>query len=232
MLTKSRMKIQPFIVSYRPAAIAAVVFLFLLEIVSILMRAFGYASIPKIISQMELVSTLIYVIVSVVLATCYIICAIGIWKRLQMVPGARKGDHSSLDSHSRMDSSSADSTAMESSESTTPRRKKRFKLKIWKKKRFRSVNRMTIRMVASSAGYILFIISCIFFAVWYAYPWGRMIPLNLTFIAHNWAATMQLLATRPRKRQTAPSDKFGSSGETNTYSQSQITYSHAASSAV
>ena len=95
---------------------------------------------------------------------------------------------------------------------------------------------MTVRMVSSAAGYILFIISCIFFAVWYAWPWGRMLPLNLTFIAHNWSATMQILATRPRKSHSSHSsslDKYGSSAfEANTYSQpsNDVAFTHAAAS--
>lgn len=153
MLTKSRMKVQPFISAYRKSAICAVIFLFAQEIIMIILRTVGANVRAIALSNVELVSAVIYVIVCFILSTCYIICAVGIWKKLQTVPGTTKK---------------------------------------------RSIRRITWRMTSSAAGYIAFVIISIFFAVWYRWPWGRMICLNLTFVAHNWAATMQVLATRAR----------------------------------
>jgi hypothetical protein len=60
-----------------------------------------------------------------------------------------------------------------------------------------SVTALALRVCLSSLGYIVFILSSIAFAIIFRAPWGRNVPLNVGFIAHNWAATWQIVATKP-----------------------------------
>jgi hypothetical protein len=160
MLNKTNLRVQPFISKYRPAAIGVIIFMLIVELICDLLR--GLPQLPySTVSLTTTVTAVIYVVVGIVLVVCYLICALGVWKRLRNMPGNNKR---------------------------------------------RSIRVFTWRIASSTAGYIIFVLSLIAFAGAYRQPWAKPIVFFIGYNAHNWAATMQLAATRPRKRTDSNSN--------------------------
>jgi hypothetical protein len=174
MLRKTKLKVTPFVSSYRNTAIFVIVLLFAIELICSSLRAFGQ-KLPAA-SSIAQISALVYCVVALTLTICYVACAYGIFQKLNQLPG-------------------------NTSAST----------------KNRNMHLFAIRVIMSAAGYIIFVCATIGFAIAFRAPWGRQLTMNLGFIGHNWAATMQVIATRPPKQtkssysQEMPvSSRFGS----------------------
>jgi hypothetical protein len=179
MLKKSKLKVMPFISSYRTTAFIVIGVLFVLEIICSSLRAFGQ-NLP-LGSTIAQISAVVYCIVALTLTVCYLVCAVGIFKKLKQMPGASTKRHPN--------------------------------------------SLLALRVAMSSAGYLMFVGATVGFAIAFRAPWGRQITMNLAFIGHNFAATMQIVATRPHGRKgvvsssssqmpqhySSASNRFGSS---------------------
>ena len=84
-LQKSAISATPFISHYRKVAIGAVVGLFAMEIITVVLRV----AVKKPAVEPVVFAAVYYVLVSIVLATCYIACCVAIIKRVSNL-GSRK----------------------------------------------------------------------------------------------------------------------------------------------
>lgn len=85
MLTTTTLHVTPFISKYRKAAVVVVITLFLMEIITDVLRV----AIERPAIDPVVFSVVYYVIVSIALAVCYITCAVAISRRVKTL-SARK----------------------------------------------------------------------------------------------------------------------------------------------